>query len=243
MTWKTSIADSRPDGAVIRGYKLTDCIEKLTFSEMVFLLWTGKRPRQQEARVLDAMLVACAEHGIAPPSAQAARIVMSGGNPMNAALAAGVLACGDVHGGAIEACAKMLFDSKGKQAADVVNTYRGQGRRMPGFGHKLYADDPRTAALFKIAQEQGVAGEYMRLVLALEAELEKSAGKKLCLNVDGAIAALLCDMGIDWRFGKGLFALSRSAGLVAHICEEQMQEKPFRRVENPEYDGENGKDF
>ncbi len=243
MTWKTSIADSRPDGAVIRGYKLTDCIEKLTFSEMVFLLWTGKRPRPQEVRVVDAMLVACAEHGIAPPSAQAARIVMSGGNPMNAALAAGVLACGDVHGGAIEACAKMLFDSKGKQAADVVKEYRNQGRRMPGFGHKIYADDPRTATLFKIAQEQGVAGEHVKFARTLEAEIEKSAGKKLCLNVDGAIAALMCDMGIDWRLGKGLFALSRSVGLVAHIYEEQMQEKPFRRVENPEYSGEDGKEF
>ncbi len=243
QVWKTSIADSRPDGAIIRGYKLADCIEKLTFSGMAFLLWTRKRPSAQEARVFDAMLVACAEHGIAVPSVQAARVVMSGGNPMNTALAAGILACGDIHGGAIEACAKMLSESKEKDAADIVREYREQGRRMPGFGHKIYADDPRTATVFRIAQEQGILGDHVKLARALEAELERSARKRLCLNVDGAVAALMCDMGIDWRYGKGFFALARSAGLVAHIHEESTQEKPFRRVEDSEYIGEDGKDL
>ncbi|MBI5553288.1 MAG: citryl-CoA lyase, partial [Candidatus Diapherotrites archaeon] len=69
----------------------------------------------------------------------------------------------------------------------------------------------------------------------LEAELEKSLGKKLCLNVDGCIGALISEMGFDWRLGKGFFIIGRIPGLVAHVHEEWVREKPFRRLQDEDH--------
>ena len=59
------------------------------------------------------------------------------------------------------------------------------------------------------------------------------------INVDGAIAGVVSDMGFDYRLGKGFFIIGRVVGLVAHIFEEIVREKPFRRIaeEEIEYDG------
>jgi citrate synthase len=57
----------------------------------------------------------------------------------------------------------------------------------------------------------------------------------LVMNVDGAIAAVMSDLGWDHRLGKGLFIIARTPGLVAHVREE-MDEDDFRR-EYGEYKG------
>ena len=79
----------------------------------------------------------------------------------------------------------------------------------------------------------------MELAQAIEVELSNSLGKRLPINVDGAIAAVISDMGFDWRLGKGFFIISRVAGLVAHAYEEMIREKPMRKLGdlNFEYDG------
>ena len=73
----------------------------------------------------------------------------------------------------------------------------------------------------------------------VEKELETQTGKKLPVNVDGAIAAIISDMGFDWRLGKGFFLIGRAAGLTAHVYEEQTQQKPMRKMFSVdcEYDG------
>lgn len=240
--WTTKIAESSKEQTIIRGYKIEDCIEKLSFAEMTFLLWTGRMANPNESRIFNAMLVACAEHGIAPPSITAARIVKSGGNSMNASIAAGILACGDYHGGAIENSMRLIKENFGRPASEVVAQFREEKKRLAGFGHKLYDTDPRAQKLLELAEKEGVAGGHVRFALELEAELEKAAGKKYCINVDGAIAAILCEMDVDPRLGKGLFALARTAGIVAHVFEES-DEKPFRRLEKHEYTGERKNEF
>jgi citryl-CoA lyase len=198
---------------------------------------------------MDAILVSSVDHGVTPPSALATRVVRSGGNPLNAAVAAGVLAIGDSHGGAIEQCAK-LFQERLKTrdegpeitalATIIVEEFHEKQKRMPGYGHRIYQRDPRTLKMFQIAQDQGVADRGVQLATAIQDELERrSGGKPLPVNVDGAIAALMTDMFIDWRLGKGFFILSRTAGLVAHAYEEGVREKPMRSFGHtlPEYDG------
>jgi citryl-CoA lyase len=80
---------------------------------------------------------------------------------------------------------------------------------------------------------------------AIEKELEKQTGKKLPINVDGAIAAISSDMGFDWRLGKAFFLLGRVAGLTAHVYEEQTEQKPMRKMFTVEceYDGPKEKDI
>lgn len=239
MKWKTSISKADESGNTIRGYELRELIGNLTFSEAVYLILKGELPRGSEARMLDAILVACTEHSIAPPSIIAARTTVSSGNPLNAGIAAGILAIGDHHGGAVEQAAKAMQENSGKRADEIVRKFREEGKRIAGYGHKVYAADPRAQELLRLAEDCGIAGKHCALAEEIEKALEKSSGRKLCLNIDGAIAAIISDMGFDWRLGKGIFAIGRTAGIVAHAHEEMTNEKPFRRLDDSdiEYGG------
>ncbi|MBI2147446.1 citryl-CoA lyase [Candidatus Woesearchaeota archaeon] len=240
--WTTSIAFSSPEKTIVRGYKLEELIDKLSFHEMIFLVLTGRLPSKGEAAVVNAIFVSCAEHGISPPSITSARIIASGGSPFQAAVAGGVLALGEHHGGAIEAAAKIFQERSREDPAAVVNEMVGKKQRFPGYGHKIYATDPRTIKLLDIAQQHGIAGTHVSFAIAVEKELERAKGQKLCLNVDGAIAALLGDMGIGWRLGKAFFIIPRTVGICAHVYEELAKEKPFRRLDAEEtgYSGKDG---
>jgi citryl-CoA lyase len=238
MEWKTSIAGQIGAETVIRGYPLTELIGSLSFAEAIFLVLKGDLPTDREKKLLEATLVAIIEHGIAPPSIVAARMVLSGGNSVNSAVAAGALTLGDFHGGAIEALARILqealtpdADSVRVLAKRIILEYRQNKQRVPGFGHKLYKRDPRSLKLIQIARDLGFNGRYIDLALAIQDELEAgSDGKPLPLNVDGVTAAILSEMGIHWRNGSGLFIIGRIPGVVAHVVEEKMRERPFRRL-------------
>lgn len=240
--WKTSISKATAEETLLRGYDLLELVKKKNFTQTIFLTLNGNLPSEKEERMLNAMLVACVDHGIAPPSVIATRTVLSGGNSLNAAVGAGVLALGDSHGGAIEQCARILQDIV-KGELDLQSFVKESIEKkyiLPGYGHKIYKDtDPRSATLFKIAKETQIYNKHCIAAEDLTKAIEKEKGKKLCLNVDGAIAAIISDMGFDYRLGKGFFIISRIVGLVAHAHEE-MSEKPFRRLDenSTEYTGQ-----
>jgi citrate synthase len=112
----------------------------------------------------------------------------------------------------------------------LVKESKDKKRRILGFGHRIHTSDPRTKRLFYIAEKMNIIGDHISLSIAIEKSLEKSVGKKLPINVDGAIAAIISDMGFDWRLGKAFFLLGRVAGLTAHVFEEQSRFKPMRRI-------------
>ena len=121
----------------------------------------------------------------------------------------------------------------------LVKESRQKKKRILGFGHRIHSTDPRTKKLFMLADELKITNEHIDLSSAIEKELEKQTGRKLPINVDGAIAAISSDMGFDWRFGKVFFIIGRVAGLSAHVYEEQTEYKPMRKIFNIdcEYDG------
>lgn len=243
--WKTAITRIKPGEIRVRGYDITELMGNVSYAQAVYLVLKGELPSKAEARLLEAILVASIDHGATPPSVLAARTVLSGGNSLNSSVAAGVMTIGDVHGGAIEQCAKILQERARQEgspedlAANLVAELRQQKRRMPGFGHRLHGTDPRTIRLLALAQETGFSGRHIGLAIQIEEELEKQLGRRLPMNVDGAVAAVISDMGFDWRLGKGFFIISRTAGLVAHVYEEWTREKPMRKLGPPpsEYDG------
>lgn len=249
VKWKTGITKVEPNKIVTRGYRQDELIGNVPFSHVVFLLLKGDLPSENEGKMIDAILTACIDHGITPPSSQAARVVASGGVPMPTAIAAGLMSIGDFHGGAIEKGA--LFLQKGvkrmkaenmnpeKMATILVKESKEKKERILGFGHRIHTDDPRTKKLLKMAKELKVAKEHVALSEAIALELEKSLGKKLPINVDGCVAALISDMGFDWRLGKAFFLIGRAAGLTAQVYEEISREKPMRRMWSAEveYDG------
>lgn len=237
MKWKTAISTKKDGELYVRGTALSTLMQERTFSEVAFLLMGGRLPNQKELALFNMMLVSAAEHGVEVPSGFAPRVAVSVGNPMNAALAAGMLATGDYHGGAIESLAKML-ESK-RPAEELVEEILKDGGRVPGFGHKVYKDiDPRAALLLAKADELGLARSYIEELHAMDETL-KSRGKSLPINIDGALAALMCELGLDYRLGKGLFAFARMPGMMAHALEELQNEKPYRRFEDgdTEYTG------
>ena len=230
MEWKTSISNFDEKESNIRGFNHDELIGKTTFSEMIFLLLKGVKPTQNEAKLLDAIFVSSIEHGIAPPSIIASRSVASGGNSFNSSVAAGILALGDFHGGAIENCARILssISNYKKTVAEFIN----DKKRFPGYGHKIYKDfDPRSKKLFTIAKELNLVGKYLIMAYDIEKEIEIKKGKKFCLNIDGTIAAILLDLGFDPSLGKAFFIISRTPGICAHVHEELNFEKPFRRLD------------
>ncbi len=238
--WKTAIAHANEKETLIRGYPLEEMIETLSFTQAIYLVLKGELPSKNEEQMLNAIFVAAIEHSIAVPSAQAARIVFSGGNSLNTAVGSGIMALGDSHGGAIEQCAKLLQENKNKSAAEIVEEILKQKKVLPGFGHKVYKEeDPRAAKLFSIAKKLNIYGDFCKRTEEIQTEIEKQKGKKLCINIDGAIAAIMSEMNFNWKLGKGLFIIPRTAGLVAHVHEEWEREKPFRRLDEHEhsYDG------
>lgn len=236
--WKTSIAGIVDGETIIAGYKVTDLIEKVSFTDAIWLELKGELPTEKEKAMLDGILISTIDNGMGPPSVTNARNSASAGNPMQAALAAGVLGVGESHGGAIEDCAKLL--QMGMSAEKLIEKVVSSGDRIPGFGHKIYkTEDPRATQIFEKAKSLGFFGEHCRLAKEVEKTLEEKKGKKIVINVDGAIAAVISDMGFDYRLGKGFFLIGRVVGLIAHIFEEWVREKPYRRipVEEIEYDG------
>ncbi len=239
--WKTAVTDVSGGQIRVRGYDIADLMEHLSFADVIYLILKGELPNNQQRRMMEALLVSSIDHGPTPPSNLAARTVFSGGNPLNAGVAAGVLTIGDAHGGAIEQCARILQEWAKKEGAprdlaqQLAAEYREKGKRLPGYGHRLHKRDPRTLKLLQIAERIGYQGRHIQLAVEIQDELERASGKDLPLNVDGAIAAIISEMGFDWRLGKGFFIISRVPGLVAHIHEEWTREKPMRKMGPPEY--------
>jgi citrate synthase len=247
--WKTAITDVRPNKILMRGYPADELMGKISFAQAIYLILKGDFPTPEVGKLVDAIFVSSVDHGASPPSVLAARTVASTGGELNAAIAAGVLAISRFHGGAIEEGQRLFaeiarrVDETGADEASVIETIleemKARGKRASGFGHRLHTKDPRTAKLFALAEELNLAGRYVRIARGVEKALAEKQGKLLPINVDGAIAALLCDLGIPAEIGNAFFIISRVPGLVAHIHEEKTRMKPMRKIdpENYEYDG------
>jgi len=245
--WKTSISKIEPNHIVTQGYRQEDLIGSVPFASVFFLLLTGRKPGKNEATMIDALITSSVDHGVTPPTTHVARLVASAGVPLPTAVAAGVLAVGDVHGGAIEDGARILQEwvrkakekawSDGETASELLKYLSGTGKRMPGFGHRIHRQDPRTKRLFVLARDLGFERDHVKLSMAIEKEF--AVKKALPINVDGAIAAIISDMGFDWRLGKAFFLIGRVAGMIAHVYEEMTSQKPMRRMctQETEYDG------
>ncbi len=228
--WKTSISRVQPDEILVRGYPIEQLTRYCSFGDVVYLLLTGELPKGKEGRLVEAILVSCCDHSLASPSADAVRFVASCGVPLQAAVAAGVSAIGDVHGGAIEPCARILQKAVAeKQSGEqVLRELKARNQRMPGYGHAVHKNDPRTAVLLALAEEWQLVGPHTRLARQIEQATEKAIGRRLPMNVDGVIAALMCDLGIDPALGKSFFIIGRAPGYTAHAYEQMTKEKPFK---------------
>ena len=246
--WHSSITRIQPNKVAVRGYDIAELMGRVSFGAAVYLILTGDLPSPALARLMDAILVSSIDHGATPPSALSARSVASTGATLSASVAAGIMSINRHHGGAIEDCARQLEAIADRAARDSISLEEAAtrtiakmseaGERMSGFGHRVHNKDPRTARLFELAREAGVDGVHMRAARAVEKAFG-DAKKSLPINVDGAIGAILADLGMNSAAFNGIFMIARTPGLIAHVIEEQTREKPMRRIDpvNHGYDG------
>jgi len=232
---KSDIAWSAPDRILIHGHNLCDdLVGKIDFGQMAFLQIFARLPKDEnERRMFNAVMVILVEHGITP-SSLSTRLTFSGApESVQAAVAAGLLGLGSVFVGSLDQAAKMLqeaitdpsnpgdLESKAKA---IVDDFLGRKAIIPGIGHPFHKPiDPRTVALFKVAKETGYDGPYATLITLIGQKAEERTGKILPVNVTAAMAAVVSQMGVSWRYCRGLAVAARAVGLVGHIIEEIRQ--------------------
>ncbi len=228
---RTAIAEAELDRIKVRGHDLCEELLGHTgFTDYFLLLLTGERPSPTLTRVADATLVAIAEHGLVPSVVAARMTLAAAPDALQGAVAAGLLGCGSVILGASETAGKLLVDVLARSdaaggldaaARQALQEMRDEKKSLPGFGHPVHRNgDPRAARLLALSREWGVAGRHVEALLAVQDAIEPIWGRKLVLNVSGAIPAVLLDAGYPAGALRGIPILARAASLVAHLLEE-----------------------
>jgi citrate synthase len=228
------MGSSTPSTITVRGKDLCDdLIGKIDLGAMAWLELTGQLPEPGQARLINAVLVTLVEHGLTPMALAARLTYMGAPESLQAAVAAGLCGMGTTFAGTTEGAARMLQDALrdagqdvaiDELAARVVDGMRQAGKTIPGIGHPLHKPvDPRTPVLFALARECGYHGRYVALMEAIAAQAEQRSGKSLPVNATGAIGAIACELGLDWRVCRGLSVMGRAVGLVGHLNEEVRQ--------------------
>ncbi len=238
-TWASAITRIEPNSVQLRGYPIDQLMGRISYAEAVYLALRGELPDAATGKLIDAMLVSSVDHGVTPPSVLTALTVASTGADLSSCVASGVLAINRWHGGAIEACMHTLIEAVSKQqtgrsaaevATETVAQARAAKKKLSGFGHRVHTKDPRTARLFELAAGAGKSGAYVDMALALATAFEEQ-GKALPINVDGAMAAVLCELDFDPQLANAFFIMARVPGIVAHVYEERTRQKPMRRID------------
>ena len=231
---RTSITTSDEHTIIVRGRDLSkELIGKVSFVEHFCLLLNGRLPTAGEAAVLNATLVAIADHGLVP-SVQAARMTFAAApDAMQGAVAAGILGCGSVVLGSSETAGRLFVEIDAQVQAGtaveaaalaVMQAWRAAGKSIPGYGHPLHKErDERVGALFDVARAAGTDLRFVVIAEAVEALMPQVLQRDLKLNVSGAIPAVLLGAGFPVQALKGVPILARTAGLIAHLLEEIQQ--------------------
>jgi citrate synthase len=215
--------DAVPDDVVAGG---------TTAAEKFLLRWRGEAdPRH--AKAIDTYWICTAEHGL-NASTFTARVVASTGADCGAALSSAVGALsGPLHGGAPAYVKPMLDEvmAEGDASAWVQDALE-HGKRIMGFGHRVYrAEDPRSRILKRTAEELG--SPYFEVAqdlehAALEALQARHPERVLATNVEYYSAVVLDVAEIPPPLAPAMFACSRVAGWSAHILEQKRTGRLFR---------------
>ena len=234
----THISRAMPDRVEVRGRDLVgDLMGRLTFTEYFCLLLTGREPTEEQRFFLDLLLVSIAEHGMMPTNVAARMTLAADPGSLQGAVAAGILGAGPVVLGTAEECARLLEaaqvdvasgDDPAAVAAELARSVHAAGGKMPGFGHPVHRPvDPRAERILELADARSVSGPHVLLARRLRDGVAEAWGKPLVLNVSLPIAAVMLDLGFSADAVKAVPILARTAGLLAHLAEEQREPLGF----------------
>jgi len=231
----TAIATSDAESITVRGEDLCEgLIGKIDFTDYFWLLVLGQRPTEVQRKMLDACLVAIAEHGLVP-SVQAARMTLAAGpDAWQGAMAAGLLGMGSVVAGSSETAGRYLAEVIAKSEADgssleeaaiaSLKDLKSRRQKVPGLGHPQHdAGDPRADRLLAVSDGLGIRGIHIETLNILAEQAPAIIGRPLPINVSGAIPATILDAGWPLDALKAVPLVARAAGLSAHLYEESQR--------------------
>ena len=245
------ISQAYPDRVEVRGRDLCgDLMGRLSFTEYFHLLLTGEEPTDEQRFFLDLLLVAIAEHGMMPTNVAARMTLAADPGSLQGAVAAGILGCGPVILGTSESCARLLEQVQAEVRAGgdpvtigarTAHKIHDAGEKLPGFGHPVHRPlDPRAERILELADAHGVSGSHVLLARSLRDGAAEAWGRPMTMNVAMPIAAVMLDLGFPAATVKSVPILARTAGLLAHLAEEQLHPLGFlmagRAEEAIEYD-------
>jgi len=235
--WGTSVSRIEPNLIELRGIPVQELIGTTGFGAMIWLMVRGDRPTPEQARLLEAALVAGVDHGPHAPSIAIARMAATCGVGLNNAMASAINTLGDSHGGAGQDCVRLLDEIRARESAgapledavaETIEAWRAGGiRYLPGFGHRFHTHDPRRDPLLALVDDAVragvVGGGHARAARAVETALNAGRSRPIPMNIDGATAVIYAELGFPAPLARGLFVLSRSVGILAHAWEEMGQ--------------------
>jgi citrate synthase len=217
----THISQAHPDRVEVRGRDLTgDLMGKLSFTEYFHLLLTGREPTDEQRFFLDLVLVALAEHGMMPTNVAARMTLAADPESFQGAVAAGILGVGPVVVGTAAECARLLESDE--EPIEAARRIHAAGEKLPGFGHPVHRPvDPRAERILELADKRGISGPAVARARALREAVAEVWGKPLPMNVSMPIAAVMLDLDFPAAAVQAVPILARTAGLLAHLAEEQ----------------------
>lgn len=235
--WTTRISRAEAGRIWVRGYPVEELIEGLSYTQAAFLLLQGELPTAREAALFDLGLRSGMDQQFISAAVGAARFTASAfPDSVVPGLASGMLATGSVTGSPQEP-AEMLIEAVGWQlepeesARRAIGTWIERRGAVPGLGHPVHkAGEPRAITVRRLATELDGWGEHGRMLDAVEAELEKQKGRRIPINLAGAVGALYADLGLDPLVIGGLGALSYGMSVLAHVVEEIREGVPLRII-------------
>ena len=215
--------------------------QDLSFSELIYLGLVGEIPTDKmKIKLLEAIITACVDHGVTPPSAQTTLILASTRSNFEVAISGGIQAITDVHGGAGQKAAEFMLSIVKKSnelsselqetTFELIKNAITSGKRIEGLGHRIHTQDPRRDVLWDLAEKAGYAKECVQVSKLISDAFYRVRGMNLPINVDGVIGAIIADMDINPRLAKAVFVFGRTAGLAAHYYEEISTQPQMRRI-------------
>lgn len=191
-----------------------------SFASLIFESLSEKIPSQQEEKVFELILNLSIDHGGDTPSAEAVISAAKNNKNISESVSEGILQINDVHGGAGEKLMELFYKIRNSkhEIRNIVQEYLQEGKRLQGYGHRIYKDqDPRAELILNTLKDNGFSDEFINMAKDLEKELKTQKGMKLPLNIDGAIAVALCTFGWDAKLGKAVFIVARTPGLCGQF--------------------------
>jgi ATP-citrate lyase alpha-subunit len=226
--FKSTISDDRGEEPLYDGYAASELINKgYQIPHVIGLLWNKKLITKNEAEIIKRIIMLSADHGPCVSGAMGTIVAACAGIPMAQSVAAGMLMIGPRFGGAVTDAGKWFkYAVEKKLSVDEFLTYmKANVGPVPGIGHRVKSlrnPDKRVKELVGYVKSLSISTPC--LDFALEVEKVTTVKKDtLILNVDGAMAAILVDLGFPVDSLNGFFILSRTIGMIGHWVDQKRQ--------------------